>query len=56
MRVSSEQCRCGHDLSRLAIAALNDLMLEPGFLDSSARGGVADRLDRRNLGFANAVD
>jgi hypothetical protein len=33
MRVALEQRRSRHDLARLAVAALNDLTVEPGLLD-----------------------
>ena len=33
MRVCCEKCRSGHDLARLAVAALNDLAIEPRLLD-----------------------
>src|SRR5882724_2622064 len=56
MRVAGEERRGGHDLARLAVAALNDLAVEPGLLDPGAHRGRADRLDRRDLGFPDAVD
>ena len=37
MWVACEQRRSGHDLPRLAVAALNDLAVEPGLLDLGAR-------------------
>src|SRR3979490_272680 len=55
-RVACEQRRSRHDLARLAVAALGDLAVEPGLLDLGARRGLADRLDRRDLGCADAVD
>src|SRR5262249_12144239 len=48
--------RSGHDLARLAVAALNDLAVEPGLLELGARRGRADGLDRCDLGTADAVD
>src|SRR5262249_58891223 len=48
MRVARKQRRSGHDLARLAVAALNDLAVEPGLLDLGAGRGRADRLDRRD--------
>src|ERR1700704_2542425 len=56
MRVAREQRRSRHDLARLAVAALNDLAVEPGLLDLGAGRGLADRLDRRDLRCADAVD
>src|SRR6202040_418197 len=46
----------GHDLARLAVAALNDLAVEPGLLDFRARRRCADRFDGGDLGCADAVD
>src|SRR5215475_13125435 len=40
----------------LAVAALHDLPLEPGFLDLGARHCPADDLDRGDLGVAYTVD
>jgi hypothetical protein len=40
----------------LAVAALNDLAIEPGLLDLGARRCRADGLDCRDLGAADAVD
>ena len=34
-----QQRRCGHDLPGLAIAALNDFKVEPGFLHLGSHGG-----------------
>src|SRR5713226_238929 len=51
-----QERRRGHDLARLAVAALNDLAVEPGLLDFGARRCRADRLDRCDLGFADAAD
>src|SRR5882762_9852196 len=44
--IRSEQRRCGHDLARLAIAALRHFELDPGLLDLLAGGGGTDGLDR----------
>src|SRR5712691_2089912 len=41
-----EQCRRGHDLAGLAIAALRHLELDPGLLDLSADRCGTDGLDR----------
>src|SRR5215468_3889996 len=56
MWVARKQRRGGHDLARLAVTALNDFAVEPSLLDPGARGCRADRLDRRHLRFADAVD
>jgi hypothetical protein len=56
MRIARQERRRGHDLTRLAIAALRDLAVEPSLLDLVAGRCCADRLDRRDLGVANAVD
>jgi hypothetical protein len=44
--IACQQARGGHDLPRLAIAALRHLQIDPGLLNGFARGGVADGLDR----------
>src|SRR5258706_886380 len=41
-----EQRRRGHDLARLAVAALRHFQIDPGLLDFLAGGGSADRFDR----------
>src|SRR5882724_916349 len=56
MRVTREERRSRHDLARLAVAALNDLPVEPRLLDPGARRRGADRLDRRDRGGAYTVD
>src|SRR5271165_5532253 len=56
MRVARQQRRSGHDLARLAVAALHDFVVEPGLLDLGASRCRADRLDRGDLGGAYAVD
>src|SRR5262249_54709759 len=56
MWVAREQRRSGHDLARLAVAALNDLAVEPGLLDLGARRRRANGLDRRDFRGADAVD
>src|SRR5438132_12267099 len=56
MRVACQQRRSGHDLTRLAVAALHDLPVEPGLLNLPAHRGRADRLDCRDFGAANTVD
>src|ERR1043165_7084677 len=55
-RIAGEQRRGGHDLPRLAVAALDALTIEPGLLDPGAGRSCADRLDGRDLGCADAVD
>ncbi len=52
----AEQRGGGHDLARLAVAALHDLVVEPGLLHPGAGRRRADRLDGRDLGRADAVD
>src|SRR5271165_6913366 len=56
MRVARNERRSGHDLARLAVAALNHLPVEPGLLNPGARRCRADRLNRRDLGFAEVAD
>src|SRR6266853_1611698 len=56
MRVTGQQSRSRHDLARLAVAALNDLEVEPSLLDVGAGRRRANRLDGPDLGGANAVD
>src|SRR5712671_4788869 len=56
MWIARQQRRGGHDLARLAVAALHDLAVEPGLLDLGARRRRAYRLDRGDLGTADAVD
>src|SRR5882672_11730398 len=55
-RIAGEQRCSRHDLARLAVAALHDFTVEPGLLDLGAGRGRADRLDRRDLGCADAVE
>src|SRR5438093_1388251 len=43
MRVAREQRRSGHDLARLAVAALNDFLVKPRLLDLGARRRRAER-------------
>src|SRR3954453_17369228 len=56
MRFILQQCRRRHDLARLAVSALRDLMVEPGLLDLRANRCRTYRLNRYDFGFTNAVD
>src|SRR5215471_5713174 len=56
MRIAGEQRRRRHDLAGLAIAALNDLAVEPRLLDLRAGLGRPNGLDGRDLRVADAVD
>src|SRR6266853_13926 len=56
MWIACQERRSRHDLSGLAVAALDDLMVKPGFLDLGACRRVTDRLDCRDPRFAEAVD
>src|SRR5262245_65603029 len=56
LRLAGKECRRGHDLARLAVAALRHLALDPGLLDPGARRCRADRLDGGDLGARDAVD
>src|SRR5437867_4235423 len=55
MRVRREECRCGHYLTRLTVAALRDFAVDPSFLNAGADRRVSDRLDRGDLCIADAV-
>jgi len=46
--VTREQRSCGHDLTRLAVAALHHLQIEPGSLDLSTGVRGADGFDGRD--------
>src|SRR5258707_6475641 len=48
LRVGLEQRYRRHDLTRLAVATLGDIVLDPGRLDRF-RHGSGDRFDRRDL-------
>src|SRR5205823_6149117 len=50
MRVARQQRGSGHDLSRLAVTALDNFTIVPSLLNLGARRRRADRLDRRDLG------
>ena len=54
--IGRQQGRSRHDLAGLAVAALHDFEIEPGVLDFRAGRRVPDRLDRGDLGIADAVD
>src|SRR5215510_6157560 len=56
MWVAGKERRRGHDLARLAVAALDHFPVEPGLLDLGPRRCRADRLDGGDLGAADAVD
>ena len=56
MWIACQKRRSRHDLSRLAVAALDDLMVKPGLLNLGACRRVADRLDCRDLRFAETFD
>src|ERR1700722_10133905 len=51
-----EQGARGHDLSRLAIAALHDLEFQPCLLYARTSGGVAYRFDRGDGVIADRTD
>src|SRR5215475_11259664 len=56
MRVACEKRRGRHDLSGLAVAALDHFMVEPGLLDLRACRCRADPLDGGHLRLADAVN
>jgi hypothetical protein len=56
VRSGVEQRGRRHDLSRLAIAALNDFQINPRLLHFRAVGCGADRLDRRDLSLTDRTD
>src|SRR5712671_2484295 len=55
-RIGREERRSRHDLARLAVAALNDLPVEPRLLNLGACHCRADGLDCCDLGCADAVE
>src|SRR4051812_45234997 len=55
-RIAGQQRGSRHDLSRLAITALDDLQIDPRFLDLRACGGVPDAFDRRDRTVADTAD
>src|SRR5215469_14659133 len=54
--VAGEQRRGGHDLTRLAIAALDHLEIEPGFLNFLSGWSVADCFDSRDFRILHALN
>src|ERR1700730_450355 len=52
----SEQRRCRHDLTRLAIAALDDFQVQPSLLYPRSCGRGADALDRGDGAIADRAD
>src|SRR6516164_3817149 len=56
MRRVREQRRRRHDLTGLAIAALNDFQIQPGLLNGGSRGRSADALDRGDGAIADGTD
>src|SRR5262249_29572649 len=54
-RVRKQRCR-RHDLTGLAIAALNDFQIQPGLLDRGSGARCADALDRGDGAIANGAD
>src|SRR5580700_5892242 len=52
-RVRGQEGGCRHDLPRLAVAALDYLEVEPGFLDFPAGGGCPDTFDGRDRAIAD---
>src|SRR5467141_2682767 len=55
-RVACQECRCGHDLTGLAIATLYDFKIEPGLLNFYASRSPADRFNGGDFGIADALD
>src|SRR6266850_940501 len=55
LRRRREQRRGGHDLSRLAVAALHDFEVEPRLLQRFALRRLVDRLDGRDGAIADAA-
>src|SRR5580692_7423590 len=51
-----QQSGGGHDLARLAIAALRNLEVHPRLLDLASRLGCADSLDGRDLSVADRTN
>src|SRR5258708_32535276 len=55
MWIACQERRSRHDLSGLAVAALDDLMGKPGCLGLGASRRVTERLESRDTRFASAV-
>src|SRR2546428_10925133 len=55
-RRAGKQCRCRHDLTGLAITALDDIELEPRLLQRLPYRRLADRFDGRDGFVADRVD
>src|ERR1700722_3883913 len=56
VRRRAEQRAGGHDLSRLTVAALHDLHVEPRLLYATSRRRAADALDGRDVPLADVTD
>ena len=56
MRRGREQRRGLHNLAGLAIAALHNFQIEPGFLHLCSHGKFADALDGRDRAVSNRAD
>src|SRR5262249_56766841 len=56
MRRIRKQRSRRHDLTGLAIAALDDFQIQPGLLDRGSRARSADALDRCNAAIADGAD
>src|SRR5438034_10767147 len=55
MWIGLEQCAHCHDHARLAVAALRDLMVDPGLLNRG-KSALAKRFDRRDLSPDDGTD
>src|SRR6185503_11298612 len=56
VRIGIEQRGRRHDLTRLAVAALNDFLIQPGLLHFRAVARRADCLDCRDLALTDSAD
>src|SRR5258706_10616184 len=54
--LARQKRRCGHDLARLAIAALDDLVVEPSLLNLGTRRSRANRFYGRDLRGSDTFD
>src|SRR5712664_2927128 len=54
--IARQQRSCRHDLPRLTISALNDVMIEPGPLHIPASRSLADGFDSSHCGLPDTVD